>query len=103
MNQLVADFAAELGDMAEGERNEGLTTRRAVAALETSAATVARLANELARVNASVRMIALNATMEAARSGDNGRVFGAVALEIKELSGKIANLTADIRAHLQRT
>ena len=102
MNQLVTDFAAELGDMAEGERDEGLTTRRTVAALETSAATVGRLANDLARVNASVRMIALNATMEAARSGDNGRVFGAIAGEIKALSSKIASLTADIRAHLQR-
>ncbi len=102
MNQLVGDFAAELSALAEGERDVGLTTRRTVAALETSADTVARLADDLARINANVRIIALNATIEAARSGENGRVFGAVAVEIKALSGRITRLTSAIQQHLQR-
>ncbi|WP_267382799.1 MULTISPECIES: hypothetical protein [unclassified Sphingomonas] len=102
MNQLVADFAKELEITSEGERDASLSTRRNVAWLESSAATVARLTDDLARVNAGVRMIALNAQIEAARSDTHGQAFGAVAAEIKALCGRIGKLTADIQAHLQK-
>jgi methyl-accepting chemotaxis protein len=102
MNELVASFEAELADTAR--RTSGIE-QRALAdqtQAEVSAASARTLTARLEGVNERVQMIAFNALIKAARAGDAGQTFCAVAQEIKALSGEIGELTKGIRSVLQR-
>lgn len=101
MNELVASFEAELG--ATATRTSGIA-QRALAGqseAEASASSARELTDRLDRVNSRVQMIALNALIEAARVGDSGQAFCAVAQEIKSLSGEIGELSRGIRLALR--
>ena len=46
-------------------------------------------------------LLALNASIEAARAGAAGQNFSAVALEVKDLSGRTAQAAGDVRGQLE--
>jgi hypothetical protein len=101
MNKLVDDFAAELANVAVREREHSERATQERAAARSSSTSVIRLTEELNRVNSTVHMISLNALIQAARSGDSGKAFGIIAIEIQKLSGEIKALTKDIRNALE--
>lgn len=83
MNSLVEQFTAELSRASE-EGKSRLTGWLA----------------DLDRLNNSVYMISINATIQAARSGESGRAFALIANEVNGLSGEVKSITSTIRRNL---
>ncbi|WP_267414217.1 methyl-accepting chemotaxis protein [Sphingomonas sp. GC_Shp_4] len=100
MNALVASFEAELTDTAERTEVMAISAGQEFAKTVQASEVAARLTDELRQVNDRVRLIAINAQIEAARAGNEGRTFGVVALEVKGLSDEIASLTTRIRGKI---
>ena len=72
------------------------------ATLAQHSASVGSIADMIAEVAARTNLLALNASIEAARAGDAGRGFAIVAQEVKSLASQTAHATGDIRAQLER-
>lgn len=72
------------------------------ATLSEHAGSVGNIANVIADVAARTNLLALNASIEAARAGDAGRGFAIVAQEVKGLAAQTAMATDEIRAQLDR-
>jgi methyl-accepting chemotaxis protein len=69
--------------------------------LRAALAGVARVAKEIGTIAGQTNLLALNATIEAARAGEAGKGFAVVAGEVKALSRKTAEATAEIDATLR--
>jgi methyl-accepting chemotaxis protein len=69
--------------------------------LRAALARVAKVAKEIGAIAGQTNLLALNATIEAARAGEAGRGFAVVAGEVKALSRKTAEATAEIDATLR--
>lgn len=68
--------------------------RRDEAAASVSA--IADLVSENANIAAQIKLISLNASIEAARAGVQGRGFSVIASEIRELADRTAEITENI-------
>ena len=84
----LADQAAHLGSRVE--------------ALTTTLSLVARAATEIDAIARTTNLLALNASIEAARAGSAGRGFMVVAQEVKQLSARTQDATNRIGDSLSR-
>lgn len=82
----VSAFCAEVWADLDKERDQEVATAQATAA--TISATLARLEH----IGKHVRLVSLNASVEAARVGEAGRGLGVIAVEFKALAEEIQNL-----------
>ena len=72
------------------------------AALASASAEIERLLLQSRAIAKQTRVLALNASIEAARAGDNGKGFGVVAMEVKELARTTAELLSRIEESVER-
>jgi methyl-accepting chemotaxis protein len=86
---------------ARAVREAGDTSTR-VGALSDVARKIGNVIGLITAIAEQTNLLALNATIEAARAGEAGRGFAVVASEVKQLAGQTAKATEEIVAQVNR-
>lgn len=92
LNGLVAVLNAELTALTDLERRQ----------IQAAGATAASLLAEIEDIGAQVRMISINALIQATRAGEMGLGFAVIANEIKDLAARMQTAARRIAGDLQR-
>ncbi|ACZ22645.1 methyl-accepting chemotaxis protein [Sanguibacter keddieii DSM 10542] len=111
----VATGAEEMGaairEISQSAQDAARVANQAVGSAEATTATVGKLGESSTEIGNVIKVItsiaeqtnllALNATIEAARAGEAGKGFAVVASEVKELAQETAKATEDIARRVQ--
>jgi methyl-accepting chemotaxis protein len=81
-------------------REETMRTSGKVGDLKEAADRIGRVVSLITEIAEQTNLLALNATIEAARAGEAGKGFAVVASEVKALANQTAKATEEIRAQV---
>jgi methyl-accepting chemotaxis protein len=97
----IAKNTTEAAKVADGAMKTALETNAVVAKLGESSAEIGQVIKVITSIAQKTDLLALNATVEAARAGDVGAGFAVVANEVKELAKQTAAATEDISRKIE--
>ena len=99
----IGEIAARAGDAAKTSHSatsEARRTAQTIERLEISARKIGEIVTLIETVAEQTNLLALNATIEAARAGEAGKGFAVVASEVKALAGQTAKATDEISSQI---
>ncbi|MEM8987925.1 MAG: nitrate- and nitrite sensing domain-containing protein [Pseudomonadota bacterium] len=97
----IASQIAKSDEMSALATRNAETTRQTIAGLAERADAVGDIVQLITDIAEQTNLLALNATIEAARAGEAGKGFAVVASEVKNLANQTARATEDISAQTE--
>ncbi|MCA2219537.1 methyl-accepting chemotaxis protein [Jidongwangia harbinensis] len=97
----IAQNANDAAHVASSAVGVAQTTNDTVAKLGTSSAEIGDVVKVITAIAEQTNLLALNATIEAARAGEAGKGFAVVASEVKDLAQETAKATEDISRRVE--
>ena len=93
--------AAHSAELARKAADDAGSADQTISALASSAEQVGQIVELIQSIAKRTNLLALNASIEAARGGEAGRGFAVVASEVKELAAQTSRATEEVSAQIQ--
>tara|TARA_Y100001001_G_C8005683_1_gene307919 strand:- start:71 stop:1801 length:1731 start_codon:yes stop_codon:yes gene_type:complete len=100
--QEISSQLSKTNEMARNAKDTSETTVERMRILESSANEIGSVIGIISEIAEQTNLLALNATIEAARAGEAGKGFAVVASEVKSLANETAKATEQVQEQINR-